>query len=114
MALFFDQDWFNARLAERGLTRTVLAAAAGISEADLVLVWKDQRELSAREVADIVLAGDDCKRHERNRQEHETHAELQKQDGPDFPAECESDDREAQIRKIGALFQEHFEANSAE
>ncbi len=53
MALFFDQDWFNARLAERGLTRTVLAAAAGISEADLVLVWKDQRELSAREVAAI-------------------------------------------------------------
>jgi transcriptional regulator with XRE-family HTH domain len=51
MALFFDQDWFAARLAERGLSRTVLAAAAGMSEADLALVWKDQRELSAREVA---------------------------------------------------------------
>lgn len=50
MALFFDQDWFAARLAERGLSRTVLAAAAGMSEAELSLVWKDQRELSAREV----------------------------------------------------------------
>lgn len=50
MALFFDQDWFAARLAERGLSRTVLAAAAGMSEAELALVWKDQRELSAREV----------------------------------------------------------------
>ena len=50
MALFFDQDWFAARLAERGLSRTVLAAASGMTEADLALVWKDQRELSAREV----------------------------------------------------------------
>lgn len=51
MALFFDQDWFTARLAERGLSRTVLAAVAGMSEAELALAWKDQRELSAREVA---------------------------------------------------------------
>ncbi len=51
MALFFDQSWFDARLAERGLTRGVLAAVAGLSDADLVLVWKDQRELSMREVA---------------------------------------------------------------
>jgi len=51
MALFFDQDWFAARLAERGLSRTVLAAVAGMSEADLALAWKDQRELSAGEVA---------------------------------------------------------------
>ena len=51
MALFFDQDWFAARLVERGLSRTVLAAAAGMSEAELALAWKDQRELSAREVA---------------------------------------------------------------
>jgi transcriptional regulator with XRE-family HTH domain len=50
MALFFDQDWFAARLADRGLTRTVLAAAAGMTEAELAQVWKDQRELSAREV----------------------------------------------------------------
>ncbi len=50
MALFFDQDWFAARLAERGLSRTVLAAAAGMTEGELALAWKDQRELSAREV----------------------------------------------------------------
>lgn len=51
MALFFDQGWFDARLAERGLPRAVLAAVAGMSEADLALVWKDQRALSAAEVA---------------------------------------------------------------
>jgi transcriptional regulator with XRE-family HTH domain len=51
MALFFDQSWFDARLAERSLSRAVLAAVAGLSEAELALVWKDQRELSAAEVA---------------------------------------------------------------
>ena len=51
MALFFDAAWYDARLAERGLSRTVLAAATGMSEADLALAFKDQRELSMREVA---------------------------------------------------------------
>ncbi|MFZ5668627.1 MAG: DNA-binding protein [Pseudomonadota bacterium] len=51
MALFFDQSWFEARLAERGLSRAVLAAAGGLSEAELALAWKDQRELSSAEVA---------------------------------------------------------------
>ncbi len=51
MALFFDSDWFEARLAERGLTPAALAAAAGMSEAELALVFKDQRELSAGDVA---------------------------------------------------------------
>lgn len=51
MALFFDVDWFDARLGERGLSRSVLAVAAGLTEADLALVFKDQRELSAGEVA---------------------------------------------------------------
>lgn len=50
MALFFDAAWFDSRLDERGLTRAVLAAASGLSEADLALVYKDQRELSAAEV----------------------------------------------------------------
>ena len=50
MALFFDAPWFDAKLAERGLSRRVMAAAAGMSEADLSLVFKDQRELSAEEV----------------------------------------------------------------
>ena len=51
MALFFDAEWFDARLGERGLSRDVLAAAAGMSSADLALAFKDQRELSAGEVA---------------------------------------------------------------
>ena len=51
MALFFDAEWFDARLAERGLSRAVLASVSGISEADLALAFKDQRELSAAEVA---------------------------------------------------------------
>ena len=51
MALFFDPDWFDARLAQRGLTRQTLAAACGLSEADMALVFKDQRELTAAEVA---------------------------------------------------------------
>lgn len=50
MALFFDADWFDARLGERGLERAVLAAGSGMSEADLILVFKDQRELSLPEV----------------------------------------------------------------
>ncbi len=51
MALFFNAEWFDARLGERELSRRVLAAAAGMSEADLTLAFKDQRELSAEEVA---------------------------------------------------------------
>ena len=51
MALFFDQDWFDGKLAERGLSRGVLAAVSGMTEADLALAFKDQRELSAAEVA---------------------------------------------------------------
>lgn len=51
MALFFDAEWFDARLAERGLSREVLAAAAGMSADELALAFKDQREISAREVA---------------------------------------------------------------
>lgn len=51
MALFFDAQWFDDRLGERGMSRPVLAAAAGLSEAELGLVFKDQRELSAQEVA---------------------------------------------------------------
>ena len=51
MALFFDAEWFDEKLAERGLSRGVLAAVAGLSEDDLALVFKDQRELSAGQVA---------------------------------------------------------------
>ncbi|MFI4964525.1 MAG: DNA-binding protein [Caulobacterales bacterium] len=51
MTLFFDAEWFDARLGARGLSRAVMAAAAGLSAADLELAFKDQRELSAGEVA---------------------------------------------------------------
>ena len=51
MALFFDHVWFEGKLAERGLSRDVLAAAASLSAADLALVFKDQKELSAGQVA---------------------------------------------------------------
>jgi len=60
VALFFDAEWFQARLVERGLTRAAVAAGAGMSEAELELVFKDQRELSAEEVtalAEMLGAG---------------------------------------------------------
>lgn len=50
MALFFDAAWYDQRLAERGLSRGVLAAVAGMAESDLALAFKDQRELSMREI----------------------------------------------------------------
>ncbi|MBU4435590.1 MAG: DNA-binding protein [Alphaproteobacteria bacterium] len=50
MALFFDRDWYAARLAERGLDRAALAAVAQMDAAALDLAFKDQRELSWREI----------------------------------------------------------------
>lgn len=51
MALFFDTGWFDEKLSERGLSRAAMAAVAGLSEDELALVFKDQRELSAGQVA---------------------------------------------------------------
>jgi transcriptional regulator with XRE-family HTH domain len=51
MALFFDAPWFDAKLEERGLSRAVMAAVAGLTEAELALAFKDQKELSAGQVA---------------------------------------------------------------
>eukprot|EP01041_Mallomonas_annulata_P025712 gene25712-46816_t len=51
MALFFDAPWFDEKLAQRGLGRAALAAVAGLGEAELALVFKDQMELSAGQVA---------------------------------------------------------------
>jgi len=51
MALFFDGGWFDARLAAVHLTRADLARALGLDESEIAEVWKDQRELSARDVA---------------------------------------------------------------
>ena len=51
MALFFDAAWFDEKLSERGLARGVMAAVAGLSEPELAEVFKDQREVSAGQVA---------------------------------------------------------------
>ena len=51
MALFFDKSWFDERLAAVGLSRANIAAALGLTDSELAEVWKDQRELSARDVA---------------------------------------------------------------
>lgn len=55
MALFFDTVWFDARLKAVHLSRADLAAALGLSPEQVAEIWKDQRELSARDVA--LLAG---------------------------------------------------------
>lgn len=51
MALFFDQPWFNGKLAERGLTKDDIARHLGLSIEQVHEVWKDQRELSVRDVS---------------------------------------------------------------
>jgi transcriptional regulator with XRE-family HTH domain len=51
MALFFDSAWFDNRLVAVHLSRTDLARALGVSETGIAEIWKDQRELSARDVA---------------------------------------------------------------
>jgi len=53
MALFFDTQWFDARLASAHLTRSDAARALGLSDGEIAEVWKDQRELSARDVATL-------------------------------------------------------------
>jgi transcriptional regulator with XRE-family HTH domain len=53
MALFFDTSWFDARLASAHLTRSDAARALGLSDGEIAEVWKDQRELSARDVATL-------------------------------------------------------------
>src|ERR1700722_18107070 len=63
MALFFDAEWFDARLAARSLSRSDVARVLGIDDADVALVWKDQRELSARDVG-VIAALLDATTHE--------------------------------------------------
>ncbi|WP_304168027.1 DNA-binding protein [Phenylobacterium aquaticum] len=90
MALFFDRGWFEARMADRGLSAPVLAAAAGLSEAELALVFKDQRELSAGEVAVFAeLLG-------------ETAAEIARQAGVSTPVPSPAPDQDP-LARIAAL-----------
>lgn len=50
MALFFDSEWFDGRLAALGLTRDAVGTALGFNAGETAEVWKDQRELSAEHV----------------------------------------------------------------
>lgn len=50
MALFFDGAWFDSQLKAVGLGREGLARLLGLSESELGEMWKDQREVSARDV----------------------------------------------------------------
>ena len=50
MALFFDQDWFSARLEERQADKAMLAEALGISAEVMAMIWKDQRALDPDQV----------------------------------------------------------------
>lgn len=56
MALFFDQDWFQQRLAKAGLSHDALASAAGLTLEDLAAVWKDQMEVTGEMVAGFASA----------------------------------------------------------
>jgi hypothetical protein len=51
MALFFDQQWFREQLEAAGKSHDALAAAAGLTLAELAALWKDQREVTALNVA---------------------------------------------------------------
>lgn len=62
MGIFFDQDWFDARLKAAGLTRGAIAQAAGMTIDEVEMVFSDRRELGSGEVHAIarVLAVDPC------------------------------------------------------
>ena len=47
MALFFDQAWFDARLAERHLRREDVGTMLDLDAEAVAEIWKDQRELIA-------------------------------------------------------------------
>lgn len=53
MALFFDQDWFDAQLARLHMRREDLGLMLGLDAAATAELWKDQRELMAEDVAII-------------------------------------------------------------
>jgi hypothetical protein len=53
MALFFDAQWFDARLKSVHLSRSDAARALGLSDSEIAEMWKDQRELSASNVATL-------------------------------------------------------------
>jgi len=60
MGIFFDQDWFDARLKKAGLTHASMAQAAGMTIDEIDMVFRDQRELDGPEIHAIarILAAD--------------------------------------------------------
>lgn len=50
MSLFFDAEWFDARLAERGLDRGALAAAAGVERTTLHELFTNERAATPAEL----------------------------------------------------------------
>jgi transcriptional regulator with XRE-family HTH domain len=50
MALFFDADWFDQRLAARGIDRIGLAVAAGIERGELHRIFTNERSPAAEEL----------------------------------------------------------------
>lgn len=51
MSLFFDADWFDAKLAARRLDRTALAVAVGIDGVELHRVFTNERAPTAEELS---------------------------------------------------------------
>jgi hypothetical protein len=50
MSLFFDAEWFDAKLAECGLHRAALAAAAGLDRNELHRLYTNDRAATAEEL----------------------------------------------------------------
>jgi hypothetical protein len=50
MALFFDADWFDAKLGERGLDRAALAVAVGLERSELHRIFVNERAPTAEEL----------------------------------------------------------------
>lgn len=50
MALFFDAEWFDARLKACGATRDDVANLLALKPAEIAELWKDQRELRVQDV----------------------------------------------------------------
>lgn len=53
MALFFDQEWFDAKLAAKGSSREDIERLLQLTADQVTELWKDQRELKAPEVLAI-------------------------------------------------------------
>jgi len=51
MALFFDANWFDGKLAERGLDRAALAVAAGLERAELHRIFSNERAATGEELS---------------------------------------------------------------